>query len=332
MRPTCQPSIVRRGAGVLAPASIVVSVVFGLGNLLACGDGPVELRLSDPDCDPARKACTCEGTVPASAGLATIGRSAEGLRSGVPCVPGDFDGNGTTDYAIPGTGYDCIRPVDVRVLFTRRGGGLARAVDLGPIACIHLYLAREEVGEFGEPVSDRDGLVQWGEGGDTDVYLWDEDRFVRRSYASDREATSFEERAIGWAMSRPASRLLDALPADRRFGDWLDDVCGTGCDWTVELNDCGEATGDPARDAGRSIPACVDVTGRRPTGLAFAVSVVVGVFDRRSDGGVDGRLADTPSVRFVHLDCGDGVRRLADLAELGELLESGVDRSVACEG
>lgn len=105
-----------------------------------------------------------------SAPLRGFGMYEWDLVRGVPCVAADFDGNGSLDFALQGFGTG-VRPERVlRVLFYERDE-VVRTLDI-PGAGFELYLARPEEGEFGEPASKLDGLVRWGEGGSTFVWLF----------------------------------------------------------------------------------------------------------------------------------------------------------------
>jgi hypothetical protein len=56
-----------------------------------------------------------------------------------------------------------------------------------PEPMLEVYSARSREGQFGEPATPRDGLVVWGKGKQTRVYLYDFDKeeFDKTSYQSD---------------------------------------------------------------------------------------------------------------------------------------------------
>jgi hypothetical protein len=53
------------------------------------------------------------------------------------------------------------------------------------IHCLNFYGLRKAPGTFGEAATEREGRVQWGAGGDTDVYLYDGKKFVETIHASE---------------------------------------------------------------------------------------------------------------------------------------------------
>ena len=108
------------------------------------------------------------------------------LVRGTSCIVADFDGNGYLDFALQGGGLPKIRPArQLRIVFYERREPV-RYLDI-PGAGFELYPARPEEGEFGEPASTLDGLVKWGEGGSTFIWLFDADTgtFARSEHASE---------------------------------------------------------------------------------------------------------------------------------------------------
>src|SRR5579864_7937824 len=79
-----------------------------------------KLSYLDPKCDPSADDCRCTGSLDDPAGLKALGLGPEDLKSGVVCLLGDFDGNGSRDVAIVGRSYDCERSkaAPVRVVLT----------------------------------------------------------------------------------------------------------------------------------------------------------------------------------------------------------------------
>lgn len=149
------------------------------------GRTSVSLAAVDASCDPEESwKCECVGTVDgAAASLEEIGVDLVALKTvGWPCVRGDFDQDGEPDYAFPGKGYSCNGAVPVRVLFTK--GGTVRDVSTLPrqVSCLQRYGVRSEPGPNGTPPTTRQGLVDWGEGNATWVYLFDGKIWAASSY------------------------------------------------------------------------------------------------------------------------------------------------------
>lgn len=135
----------------------------------------VVLAYAEPACSPeTSRECLCVGTPGTAASrLEEIGVDLNALKtSGWPCIQGDFDKDGQPDYAFPGKGFSCNQPVPVRVLFTR--DGKVREVQALPreVSCLQLYPPRSKPGRHGVPKTTRQGLVDWGEGNATWVYLY----------------------------------------------------------------------------------------------------------------------------------------------------------------
>lgn len=124
--------------------------------------------------------------------LASMGITNAHFEQGWACVLADLDGNGFVDLAIPGprfqTVVDGVIQTDiVRVLLFKKGG-LFQVSDLPrPLSDLLIYSRREKQGEFGEPASARDGLVQWGEGGKTFVFLFEAGEFRMSEVSSEHD-------------------------------------------------------------------------------------------------------------------------------------------------
>lgn len=148
----------------------------------------VKFSYKESGCDPVKSwQCACVGTPgTAAAALEEIGLEQSLLQtSGAPCVKGDFDQDGEPDYAFPGKGYSCNQSVPVRVIFTR--GGQVREVQALPrdVSCLQLYPPRRKPGRFGVPATARQGLVDWGEGNATWVYLFKGNEWRATSHRSE---------------------------------------------------------------------------------------------------------------------------------------------------
>lgn len=73
-----------------------------------------------------------------------------------------------------------------------------------------------------------------------------------------RIVTYEAETQVRRLMERTAAELHPSLPPEP-LADWLRRVAPRSTVMRWELSDCGEQTGDPARDANRSLPACVGI-------------------------------------------------------------------------
>ncbi|RKG73431.1 hypothetical protein [Corallococcus terminator] len=148
----------------------------------------VVLASVDPACSPEKSTqCLCVGTPGAAAPrLEEIGVDLNALKTGgVPCVQGDFDQGGQPDYAFPGKGYSCNQPVPVRVLFTKDGQVRDVLALSREVSCLQLYAPRSTPGPQGEPATERQGLVDWGEGNATWVYLLDGKQWATTTHPSE---------------------------------------------------------------------------------------------------------------------------------------------------
>ncbi|MDY7226287.1 hypothetical protein [Hyalangium rubrum] len=148
----------------------------------------MKFSYKESGCDPVKdRECLCVGNPgTAATALAEIGVDQSLLpTSGSPCIKGDFDKDGEPDYAFPGKGFSCNQSVPVRVIFTR--GGQVREVGALPreVSCLQLYPPRRKPGPYGVPATKRQGLVDWGEGNATWVYLFDGKKWHATSYPSE---------------------------------------------------------------------------------------------------------------------------------------------------
>lgn len=149
---------------------------------------PVKFTYKESGCDAVKeRQCVCVGDPgTAAAALEEIGLPQSEIQTnGVPCIKGDFDKDGEPDYAFPGKGFSCNRSVPVRVIFTR--GGQVREVQALPreVSCLQLYPPRRKPGRYGVPATARQGLVDWGEGNATWVYLFDGKEWHATSHRSE---------------------------------------------------------------------------------------------------------------------------------------------------
>ena len=122
-------------------------------------------------------ASVCKGAVPANVTLAAISKTAADLENGIACLSADFDGNGRVDYVLLSNSWVDDKPstqtTDVLVVLAQ-AYGLARNVHLRGVSLFsfELYPARKRAGHFGEPATSTPGLVSWGEGGSTFIWLF----------------------------------------------------------------------------------------------------------------------------------------------------------------
>lgn len=135
----------------------------------------------------------CSGTLKKEL-LDQIKITNEEFVEGIQCARGDYDGNGHSDYAL----FSNIQ--NIRGTISRESGFLIVLYQNGKIINSYVirdtdvillvtYKAGREKGVFGEPSTKIDGLIEWGEGGTTKLFLLDKEKniFVRSEYASERE-------------------------------------------------------------------------------------------------------------------------------------------------
>jgi hypothetical protein len=119
-------------------------------------------------------ASVCKGAIPTNVTLEAISKTAADLEHGIACLSADFDGNGLIDYVLLSNSWiDGTETSDVLVVLAQTDG-LARTIHLRGVSLFsfELYPARKRAGHFGEPVTSTPGLVSWGEGGSTVIWLF----------------------------------------------------------------------------------------------------------------------------------------------------------------
>ena len=134
----------------------------------------------------------CKGSIEDQALLAKAGVSAKELAAGVtPCIAGDFDGNGYLDFVLFGPsiqiGNYLPRPDGFLVVRYKNEQIIAKDIIKDEsLVSPELYPATKKKGKFGEPATERDGFVEWGEGGTTELYLYNlkTRQFERTQYIS----------------------------------------------------------------------------------------------------------------------------------------------------
>src|SRR5262245_61887172 len=92
---------------------------------------------------------------------------------------------------------------------------------------------------------------------------------------------SFEKQAISSAQEMSASDLDEALP-NRPFASWFSEVIGPKAGVVWQLTECGERI-----DAGKDLPACVEVNASLPGVRKVFVVISVGTFKK----GLTGKLS-----------------------------------------
>lgn len=143
-----------------------------------------EVRVADPEEEKEDFVLLCSGLEAYGHELVTIGLRRSDMNGAVPCVPGDFDGNGYFDFAIWGR----LRPDEpdspgtrfFKILYFAEGN-IIKSQQIETPGCDHLwlYLSKEEESEDGEPpTSPHDGLLQIGEGETVYYYIYDDERGI----------------------------------------------------------------------------------------------------------------------------------------------------------
>jgi hypothetical protein len=133
----------------------------------------LEIDVDDPACVPGE--CVCRGSAERSTGLWRVGLETGELTAGVHCIAADFDGNGSSDFALLGLEgrigvvmYEAEAPSALHEL---NAGGFPQ-----------LYQPREVEGPEGEPVAERHGIFVPHVGRNQAVFLWNGEAFVRMLY------------------------------------------------------------------------------------------------------------------------------------------------------
>jgi len=123
-------------------------------------------------------ASVCKGPLPINVPLVAISKNAVDLEHGIACLSADFDGNGLSDYALLSDSWaddkSATATTDV-LLVLAQPGDAARTIHLDmqiALFSFQLYPASKSMGHFGEPATSTPGLVSWGEGGSTLIWLF----------------------------------------------------------------------------------------------------------------------------------------------------------------
>jgi hypothetical protein len=123
-----------------------------------------------------------------------------------------------------------------------------------------------------------------------------------------------EEDFLDAAKATLASQLESGLP-DEALDAWLVNVIGREVPIAWGVNDCGEQTGDPARDAGRDFPVCGELQVTLAPGRSVYLYFSVGT---ERQGVLDGR-----ALRFVGILEGDRTLTFESLSALAGHLRAG---------
>jgi len=107
------------------------------------------------------------------------------MHAGVHCVVEDFDGNGSLDIVL-WSPFDrdafvaaqtiperyALEP-DFKIFFFDKSKVIGtQVISKHGYDYIDVYWPTDKEGEFGEPTTKLPGLIQYGEGGDTTIYLY----------------------------------------------------------------------------------------------------------------------------------------------------------------
>lgn len=136
-------------------------------------------------------ASLCRGVAPTGVDLAALSKTPADLQKGLACLSADFDGNGLNDYALLSESWlddkTTVGTADVLVVLVHKDRS-ARSIliDGVPLSSFELYPPQEKSGEFGEPASATPGLVVWGEGGSTLIWLFPKGFAAKSVHASER--------------------------------------------------------------------------------------------------------------------------------------------------
>ncbi len=177
---------------------LVISLLLGLHETAYCKSKKNPANDSNIRYENGK----CRFQNPDKIDLKDIGLSEHDIEAdSVGCIMADFDGNGYYDFAFWGkfdaeafwgaepdsnARYELERRF--KVIFFEKDRIISTQI-IRNHARDHLLLygPTDKEGEFGEPKTDLPGLVQWGEGGTTYIYLYDPKtrQLERSSYASE---------------------------------------------------------------------------------------------------------------------------------------------------
>lgn len=134
---------------------------------------------------------------------------------------------------------------------------------------------------------------------------------VCAAWAGDRSALS-PGQVVRVGKEAKTSQLDEELP-EVAFSAWFYRAVGEDAIVQWGATDCGERSGNPAADAGRDFPACVEATATLPDKREVVVEVTVGTWESG--------LLDEPRVCLISVRRGNQWRQVERLgllpAELG---------------
>ena len=137
-----------------------------------------EIRVIDPE-EADDFVLLCSGLEAYRNELTSIGLRVADLQRALPCVPGDFDGNGHFDFAVwgPRVPDDASLPGmrQFKVLYFHQGR-ILKSQQIETPGCDHLWLfePKSETADGGAPLNPHDGLLQLGEGKTVYFYVYDD--------------------------------------------------------------------------------------------------------------------------------------------------------------
>jgi hypothetical protein len=104
---------------------------------------------------------------------------------------------------------------------------------------------------------------------------------------------------------------LDPQLHSQKFEDWFRQAMGPEESYTWEMNDCGEATGDPDTDRQRDMPICIEARAQSPAEMEMETSVILQVGTEQKG------LFDKPVLRAIVQQEGEeyiDIKHLHDLS------------------
>jgi hypothetical protein len=134
----------------------------------------------------------CSGKLNEPRLLTQIAVTEKEFEEGIQCARGDYDGNGYLDFVLFSP-IEIVKQTIYRkagftvVFFGKDGIAGSHHITDRTLTQLETYGAGGGPGEFGEPSTKVDGLVEWGEGGSTRLLLFDNEKkaFVQTEYASE---------------------------------------------------------------------------------------------------------------------------------------------------
>ncbi len=160
--------------------------LFLIGSPVIADNATVDLTI--------KEGSSCTGAIPSTVKLKLINRVNDDLQKGIDCGAGDFDGNGSTDYFLfsssagtkksktPKNGVVVQSETWKVLVLLTVGNKLKNTVTINQefLNLPQLYAKNpanedlKQLKDLGCPISKSvDGIVEWGEGGQTRVFMLD---------------------------------------------------------------------------------------------------------------------------------------------------------------